>query len=317
MGREPRRRGGYDHAAAEELVAELGRRHGLRVDPRAPVGDAVGRRPAARRDPARAAPRRRRADPRRADGGADPAGDRGPVPRPRASWRPPGAPCCSSPTSCARCSRCPTRSPCCAAARSRARAPASETDAAELTRLMVGRAVDLRRVEPAQPPGAPALEVRGLDGPGPARRRRSRCARARSSASPASTATARPSWPRRSRACARRTTGTVRIGGADLTGASVAERRAAGLGYIPDDRYARGLARAASISDNLLMGRHHGRLAPRGLLDRRAIADARAAARRALRRAHRLRRRRRRDAVGRQRAEARDRARAGGRPARS
>ena len=39
MGREPRRRGGYDHAAAEELVAELGRRHGLRIDPRARVGD--------------------------------------------------------------------------------------------------------------------------------------------------------------------------------------------------------------------------------------------------------------------------------------
>ncbi len=38
MGREPRRRGGYDHAAAEELVAELGRRHGLRIDPRARVG---------------------------------------------------------------------------------------------------------------------------------------------------------------------------------------------------------------------------------------------------------------------------------------
>jgi general nucleoside transport system ATP-binding protein len=62
--------------------------------------------------------------------------------------------------------------------------------------------------------------------------------------------------------------GTVRIGGADLTAASVAERRAAGLAYIPDDRYARGLARAASVSDNLLMGRHRDRWR----LDRRAIA---------------------------------------------
>ncbi len=66
--------------------------------------------------------------------------------------------------------------------------------------------------------------------------------------------------------------GSVPIAGADLTAASVAERRAAGLAYIPDDRYARGLARAASVSDNLLMGRHRGRLAPRGVLNRRAIA---------------------------------------------
>ena len=87
--------------------------------------------------------------------------------------------------------------------------------------------------------------------------------------------------------------GTLRIGGEELTDASVARRRAAGLAYIPDDRYARGLARAASITDNLLMGRHHGRLAPRGLLDRRAIARARAAAGRAVRRPRRLGLRRR------------------------
>jgi simple sugar transport system ATP-binding protein len=69
------------------------------------------------------------------------------------------------------------------------------------------------------------------------------------------------------------TAGFVRIGDRDVTWATVAERRAAGLAYIPDDRYARGLAREASIADNLLMGSHRGRLAPRGLLDRRAIAE--------------------------------------------
>ena len=49
-----------------------------------------------------------------------------------------------------------------------------------------------------------------------------------------------------------------------MTDATVAERRAAGLAHIPEDRYARGLAREASISDNLLMGRH----AEHFLLDR-------------------------------------------------
>ncbi len=54
--------------------------------------------------------------------------------------------------------------------------------------------------------------------------------------------------------------GSVRIVGRDLTRATVRTHREAGLAYIPDDRFRRGLAADASITDNLVMGAH--RVAP-------------------------------------------------------
>jgi general nucleoside transport system ATP-binding protein len=148
---------------------------------------------------------------------------------------------------------------------------AADTDAGELTRLMVGRSVELRRVPAAREPGEPVLTVEGLAAPGlngvDLMVRQGEIVGVAGVDGNGQTELAETLAGLRAADA-----GTIRIGGADLTAASVAERRAAGLAFIPDDRYARGLARAASISDNLLMGRHHGRLAPRGLLDRRAIA---------------------------------------------
>ena len=252
-------RGGYDHAAAEELVAELGRRHGLRIDPRARVGTlTVG-------DQQRVEILRalhRAADVLILD---EPTAVLTPqeteglfARRARARRRGPDA-CSSSPTSSARCSRCRDTVTVMRRGQVTGTRRASETDAGELTRLMVGRAVELQRRRGGRAAGrrrrsrspacsAPGLHgidltvrageivgVAGVDGNGqtelaetlaglrePDDRARSR--------SPA------PTSPP----------------------ASVAERRAAGLAYIPDDRYARGLARAASVSDNLLMGRHRG-----------------------------------------------------------
>ncbi|MGI8748093.1 MAG: ABC transporter ATP-binding protein, partial [Deinococcus sp.] len=51
--------------------------------------------------------------------------------------------------------------------------------------------------------------------------------------------------------------GSVKLMGRDLSRAGVAERRAAGLSYIPEDRARTGTALAASVSDNLVYGRHH------------------------------------------------------------
>jgi len=270
MGREPRRRGGYDHAAAEELVAELGRRHGLRVDPRARVGDlSVGDQQ--RVEILRALHR---------------AGDVLILDEPTAVLTP------------------QETEGLFAVARELAAAGrtvlfishklrevlevsdtvtvmrrgqvtgtrrAADTDAGELTRLMVGRSVELRRVPAAREPGEPVLTVEGLTAPGlngvDLTVRQGEIVGVAGVDGNGQTELAETLAGLRAADA-----GTMRIGGADLTAASVAERRAAGLAFIPDDRYARGLARAASISDNLLMGRHHGRLAPRGLLDRRAIA---------------------------------------------
>ena len=276
MGREPRRRGGYDHAAAEALVDELGRRHGLRVDPRARVAPALGRRPAARGDPARAAPGGRRADPRRADRGAGAAGVRGPVPRPARARRARAARCCSSPTSCARCSTVSDTVTVLRRGVVTGTVATAETGERELASLMVGRAIAMERVPAPRPPGDVRLEADGLAGPG--LRGVTLAVRAGEILGVAGVdgngqtelvetlAGIRPP-----------DAGAVRIDGADVSEASVAERRAAGLAYIPDDRYARGLAREASISDNLLMGRHDERFVLDRARDRRARARARRA----------------------------------------
>lgn len=77
--------------------------------------------------------------------------------------------------------------------------------------------------------------------------------------------------------------GTIAIAGRDVTRDSVADRRAAGMAYVPEDRHRAGMAPDASVHDNLLMGHHrqltrYGFLAPgrvagfcRGLLARLGI----------------------------------------------
>jgi simple sugar transport system ATP-binding protein len=52
--------------------------------------------------------------------------------------------------------------------------------------------------------------------------------------------------------------GTIRLGGAEVTLASVRRRRALGLRHIPEDRLGRGLLVEGSIADNLYLGREPG-----------------------------------------------------------
>ncbi|WP_288049011.1 ABC transporter ATP-binding protein [Nocardia sp.] len=67
--------------------------------------------------------------------------------------------------------------------------------------------------------------------------------------------------------------GTVDIGGADLTHAPPARRTAAGLGVIPEDRHHEGCVPAMSVADNLYLGRLAD-FRRRGLLDRKAMNTA-------------------------------------------
>jgi simple sugar transport system ATP-binding protein len=48
--------------------------------------------------------------------------------------------------------------------------------------------------------------------------------------------------------------GTIRLGDAEVTNASVEERRRTGMAYIPEDRYRVGTALSGQVLDNLLMG---------------------------------------------------------------
>lgn len=67
--------------------------------------------------------------------------------------------------------------------------------------------------------------------------------------------------------------GRVQLNGQEITHASVFERRASGLAYIPEDRVEAGLALEASVADNLLMGyQTQPALAKNGLLHFREIA---------------------------------------------
>jgi simple sugar transport system ATP-binding protein len=51
--------------------------------------------------------------------------------------------------------------------------------------------------------------------------------------------------------------GTINIGGHDVTNASVRERTEVGLAHIPEDRHRRGLVLDYSIADNLILGDQH------------------------------------------------------------
>jgi ABC-type uncharacterized transport system ATPase subunit len=62
------------------------------------------------------------------------------------------------------------------------------------------------------------------------------------------------------------TAGRIELAGLDLTRATVARRRATGLGYISADRATEGLSPQASLADNAIAGAHCGEPARRGWL---------------------------------------------------
>jgi simple sugar transport system ATP-binding protein len=67
--------------------------------------------------------------------------------------------------------------------------------------------------------------------------------------------------------------GAVRVAGRDVTSVGVAERRAAGIAYVPEDRALVGSALAASAADNLAMGfQRSAPIARGGLIDPAAMA---------------------------------------------
>ena len=242
----------------------------------------AGRRAAAGRDRQGADPRRRPADPRRADRGADPAGDR----------------------------RSARRS--CAALQGRRQVDRLHHPQAQ--RGQGDRRPDHR--DPPRPgrrhrrarrqrgragldDGRPRGEADGRQGAGPARARRCstvrrparspttavtsrstastwRSAPARCSASPACRATGRPSWSRRSWACARCSAGDDRPRRRrPWSAARPPQVLAAGVGYVPEDRSVDGLVKDFSVAENLVLDlyRPARRTRPGCALRPDAIAD--------------------------------------------
>ena len=157
-----------------------------------------------------------------------------------------------------------------------ARMATRETTAREIIRAMTGRAVNLT-VEKAEPkPGQPMLRVERLtvNGPGkPFVDQASFVVRAGEIVGIAGVAgNGQTELVEALTGLRALDSGRVEIAGHDVTRADVERHRAAGLAYIPEDRAVTGTARAASAADNLAMGfQRSPELAHSGFLDRRAV----------------------------------------------
>jgi len=69
----------------------------------------------------------------------------------------------------------------------------------------------------------------------------------------------------------RQATGTVHLGGVDISGWSTRRRREGGIGYVPEDRHRQGLLLSASLWENRVLGHQGRKPARRGpWIDRRA-----------------------------------------------
>lgn len=138
-----------------------------------------------------------------------------------------------------------------------ARLRTADTSADALAEAMTGRAVVLDRVHPSGAPGGEVLAVRGLRTD--AVRDVSLTVRAGEIVGIAGVAGNGQSELVEALAGLRPVTGgRVTLAGLDVTHASAARRRAAGLAYVPEDRAAVGTAPAASVAENLAMGHHRG-----------------------------------------------------------
>ncbi|MDE0600564.1 MAG: ABC transporter ATP-binding protein [bacterium] len=154
----------------------------------------------------------------------------------------------------------------------------AETDPAEITLHMTGRAVDLDRRAPEHQPGQAVLEVENLTVLGGHGRAVVKDAsfQVRSGEIVGIAGVAGNGQSELIEALcglAEAHNGAVTLSGTDITTADVAGRRAAGLAYIPEDRYGVGTTRQASVSENLLMGHHREETVQRrGWFDRGAVA---------------------------------------------
>ncbi len=140
-----------------------------------------------------------------------------------------------------------------------------ETDVRQLARAMVGRDVVMRLERTPVEPGSTVLELEGVSAPG--LRDISLSVRTGEIVGVAGVAgNGQGELADAISGLLPVTGGSVTIAGRDVTHATVADRRAAGLAYIPDDRFGVGLAGELSIRDNLAMGRHAGKAGQRRIL---------------------------------------------------
>lgn len=155
----------------------------------------------------------------------------------------------------------------------------SETSPAEITRHMTGRDIELRQRPAHNPVGDVVLEVAGLSAVDPTGRRLlddiNLTVRSGEIVGIAGVAGNGQSELAEVIAGLRSAKGgRVHIANTDVSKASVAERRHAGLSYVPEDRHGTGTAAISDATANFAMGHHRTPpLAKRGILQRRAMVE--------------------------------------------
>jgi simple sugar transport system ATP-binding protein len=149
---------------------------------------------------------------------------------------------------------------------------AAETNAAQLSALMVGREVaGMVRVPAAAAPGRAVVEVEGLsasnDRGRPALREVSFEVRAGEILAVAGVdGNGQTELVEVLTGLRRAEAGRVKVDGVDLTAATPRQLREAGLAHVPADRHQRGLCLDLRVDENLALGRHDRPPFARGLL---------------------------------------------------
>ncbi len=158
----------------------------------------------------------------------------------------------------------------------------SETNAAELARLMVGREVLLRVDKTPATPGDPVLSVRDLrlSSSGHQRDRLSNVSfdvRAGEIVGIAGVeGNGQTELIEILSGLRRPTSGSIQVGGREISRLPARQAKETGIAHIPEDRHARGLLLEFDLAENSILGSHYrAPAAPRrsGLLDLPAIAS--------------------------------------------
>jgi simple sugar transport system ATP-binding protein len=151
----------------------------------------------------------------------------------------------------------------------------SETSAAELARLMVGRDVLLRVEKKPCNPGPVVLSVRGF---GLASRLRDVSFEVRRGEIVGIAGVEGNGQTELIEALAglqgsREISGTVELDGKDISRASARQRKELGIAHVPEDRHRRGLLLSSTLAENSILGVHYRQPAVRGavMLDRAGI----------------------------------------------
>jgi simple sugar transport system ATP-binding protein len=140
----------------------------------------------------------------------------------------------------------------------------SETNAAELARMMVGREVLLRVEKPDASPGAPVLSTSSLTitGRGDARKVDNVSFEVRAGEIVGIAGVEGNGQTELIEALAglipgSHISGTISFAGRDITGLNARQRKELGIAHVPEDRHRRGLLLDFSLAENTILGVHY------------------------------------------------------------